>query len=192
MSLRHVLLALLSKEPNTGYRLGRLLQQEAAHLWSARLQQIYGELAKSEAQGLIQAECYALPNRPAKKVYSLTAAGEAILDDWLAQRPDPPPARDALLVRLYCLDRLPPGTAVRRIEERLERSEADARDLRGRRAEASGAGRPQLGRLLTLEASFARAEAEAAWCRRALSLLRGHAGEEPAGDPRAGLAAAGA
>ena len=68
MSLRSVLLVLLSKEPNSGYGVGRLLRNELGHLWDTRLQQIYGELAKLQSDGLVRAERFDLPNRPAKKV----------------------------------------------------------------------------------------------------------------------------
>ena len=45
MSLRFVLLGLLTSEPNTGYGLGRLLRGEMNHLREASLQQIYTELS---------------------------------------------------------------------------------------------------------------------------------------------------
>ena len=85
MSLRFVLLALLSREPNTGYGLGCLLHGQLNHVWDAWLQQIYSELARLEAQGLVESESIELPNRPAKKVHSLTPAGSQALDEWLTQ-----------------------------------------------------------------------------------------------------------
>ena len=89
MSLRHVLLTVLSREPNSGYGIGKLLQKELSHIWDARLQQIYGELAKLQADGLMDVERVDLPNRPSKKIYSLTAAGMAELDRWLTDRAAP-------------------------------------------------------------------------------------------------------
>ena len=89
MSLRHVLLTVLSREPNSGYGIGKLLQKELSHIWDARLQQIYGELAKLQADGLMDVESVDLPNRPSKKIYSLTAAGMAELDRWLTDRARP-------------------------------------------------------------------------------------------------------
>src|SRR3990172_11360973 len=103
MSLRSVLLVLLSREPNTGYGVGRLLHHEAHHLWDARLQQIYGEFAKLQEEGLVDAQAIAMSNRPAKKVYSLTPAGEEALDEWLARPPPLHAAQDHLLVQLSFL-----------------------------------------------------------------------------------------
>lgn len=165
MSLRPVLLALLSKEPNSGYGLGRLLEGELSHVWSARLQQIYGELAKLEATGLVEAETIELSNRPAKKIYSLTASGLASLDEWLSVSAGPEVAKDDLIARVYCVEH-EPGALLRQLEERQRESEAQAVVLRQRIAEAQAAGPSVLGRRLTLEASLSRTEAHATWCGR--------------------------
>ena len=166
MSLRHVLLTILSKEPNSGYGIGSLLQKELSHIWDARLQQIYGELAKLEADGLLAGESVDLPNRPAKKVYSLTAAGQAELDRWLTDGVVPHTNRDDMLVRLYCMERIPTDALMRRLEEERDAFEAEARELRRRLAYRSSTEPSQLGLLLTLEAACSRAESQAVWCVR--------------------------
>lgn len=172
MSLRSVLLALLSKEPNTGYRLGRLLQKQLNHLWDARLQQIYGELGKLKTEGLVAVESIDLPNRPAKKVYSLTPAGQDALDEWLVQRPAPVACKDDLLVKLYCLERIPNDVIIRRLEERHQDYESEVRELRRKLAQTPRTDPAQLGHLLTLEAALSRAQGQASWCAKALSCLR--------------------
>ncbi len=172
MSLQSVLLALLSKEPNTGYGVGRLLRHELSHLWEARLQQIYGELARLQAEGLVEVQRIDLPNRPAKKVYSLTSAGQQALDEWLSQRPAAHSCKDDFLVRLYCLERMPKDVAIRRVEERLAEYEDEVNELRDRVAQTPRTDPLQLGHLLALEAALARAEGQSLWCAKALSCLR--------------------
>jgi len=172
MSLQHVLLALLSKEPNTGYGVGRALRCELRHLWDARLQQIYGELAKLEARGLLAAETVALPNRPAKKIYTLTPHGQETLDEWLLLSPPSRVSKDDLLIRLFCLERLPTEVLARRLEERLDEAKREEERLSRETAQASRTDPAQLGRLLALEAALARTKAEAAWCERATGILR--------------------
>lgn len=172
MSLRSVLLALLSKEPNTGYGVGRLLRRELSHLWDARLQQIYGELARLRAEGLVEVESIDLPSRPAKKIYSLTPAGQEALDEWLTQRPAPRNCKDDLLVRLYCLERIPTDVMIRRLEERRDEYVSEVRELRDQLTHAPRTNPAQLGYLLTLEAGFSRAEGQLSWCTNALSWLR--------------------
>jgi DNA-binding PadR family transcriptional regulator len=195
MSLRFVLLALLSKEPNSGYGVGRLLQKELSHLRDARLQQIYGELSKLQADGLVTAKSIDLPNRPAKKVYSLTPPGQEALDEWLAQRPAPIACKDDLLVKLYCLERIPTDVIIRRLEERREQAESEVRELRRRLAQTPRTHPGQLGHVLVLEAALSRAEGQVSWCAKALSCVReGDQAAAPSVEREriAGLRAAGA
>lgn len=171
MSLRYVVMALLSKEPNTGYRLGRLLDDQLGHLWDARLQQIYSELGKLERQGFVEAENILLPNRPTKKIYSLTPSGWEELDGWLAQPPAATPPRNSLLIRLYCLERIPRDVVMRRLQEQQDRHESTASQLRERLSEADHTNPKELGNVLALEASLAQTEAQATWCGKARTLL---------------------
>ncbi len=172
MSLRYVLLALLSNEPNTGYGIGRLLDTQLNHLWEARLQQIYSELAKLEERGQIVSESIDLPNRPAKKIYTLTAMGHEALDEWLEQPPARPASKNDLLVKLYSMSRLPIPIVLRRLEERRDESESSARSIRDKLSELRPGNVEDLGLLLTLESALSDLEANAAWCDRALEHIR--------------------
>ena len=172
MSLRYVILSLLSVEPNTGYGIGRVLRGELSHVWEARLQQIYTELAKLEAEGALAVEELALPKRPAKKLYRLTPEGEAALTSWLSSKLSRPSARDDLLVRLSRLGRLEIEAAVRLLEERSEEATTQIVALQRRLPGSTPITLDELGRLMTLEAALARADAEVAWCSRALDRLR--------------------
>lgn len=173
MGLRHVLLGLLSREPNTGYGIARALRSSLDQVWDARLQQIYAELARLYDQGLVDVQEIALPNRPAKKRYTLTQAGEESFDVWLSERDDGYAPRDDLLVKLYCLDRVPPTALFRQLSDRAERFADRAAGLRRRAAQVPRTDPSRLGELLTLEAALTRAEAEVSWCGRALALLEG-------------------
>jgi DNA-binding PadR family transcriptional regulator len=166
MNLRAVILVLLSKQPNTGYGIGRLLRRELSHLWAARLQQIYSELAKLESEGLVAAACAQDSHRPA------TPAGESALDCWLAADPAPLHYRDDLLVRLYCLERLPTDLPVRRLEERRDEATRRVVELRQQLAEAGCGEPPETGHLLALDAALARATSHAEWAARAITALR--------------------
>ena len=173
MSLRYTLLALLSKERNSGYGIGRLLQDPFSHLWGARLQQIYSELSKLEEQGLVEAELIEMTNRPNKKVYALTPAGDVALDQWLTEPPAPLLSKSDLLVKLYCLDRLPnDDVIVRRLEERQAEYEGVAHALRDKLTKVRQTDPVQLGYLLTLEAALTEAEGQATWCARAVASIR--------------------
>ena len=172
MSLRYVLLALLSEKPNNGYGLGRLLSTDLSHIWDACLQQVYGEMVKLDTAGLVEAESIEIPNRPAKKVYSLTPLGQIALDAWLAEFSPPPSNKDDLLMKLYCLERLPKDAIIKRLEERRNGYHEEEAELRHELAKRTQAEPVQLGLVLTLEAAKARAEGQAAWCDSALASLR--------------------
>ena len=170
MSLRPVLLALLNREPNSGYGLGRLLQKELSHLWGARLQQIYSELSRLDAEGLVVAETFDLANRPAKKVYTLTAAGLVALDAWLLQESARATTKDELMVRVYALDRMP-NAVVRQLEERQRDCENEALALRRKIGETDAGDPGQLAYRLTLEAALSRTDAQATWCGKAITII---------------------
>jgi len=172
MSLRYVLLALLNDEPNTGYGLGRLLSKDLSHIWDARLQQVYGEVGKLEADGLVDAESIKFPNRMTKKIYSLTPLGQQALQSWLEERSPQPSTKDDLLMKLYCLERVPKNVIIQRMEERRSGYEKEATYLRYELAKTSQAEPLQLGLVLTLEAAKARAEGQVAWCDNVLARLR--------------------
>jgi DNA-binding PadR family transcriptional regulator len=178
MSLRFALLALLSKEPNSGYGLQRLLRGTLSHLWDARLQQIYAELARAQEDGLVDVQHVDMPNRPAKKIYTLTSAGDELLDEWLADRTDPYVPKDPLFTKLYCIGRLPAEHLLRQLDDRLDRFQHVAREINERLAQVSRTDPQQLGELLSLEAALARAEAHVAFWKRALAVLQQHARSE--------------
>lgn len=96
-----VVLALLAQGPNTGYGLALLMQGTLRHVWRARLQQVYFDLARLARAGLVSVRAVPISNRPSKKEYSLTEKGRAALGDWLLRRPSRPLLRDELLVMLY-------------------------------------------------------------------------------------------
>lgn len=79
MSLRFALLALLSATPRTGYDLLRIFDRSVAFVWHAPHTQIYPELRRMEADGLLAAEELPRGERGVKRRYRLTEAGRAEL-----------------------------------------------------------------------------------------------------------------
>jgi DNA-binding PadR family transcriptional regulator len=91
---QEVVLAMLAKEPSHGYQLRARLGQALGPLGDAmNAGQIYVTLARLEKAGLAACEHSArLPDRPDRKVYTLTAAGQQRVAGWLTEvswpRPD--------------------------------------------------------------------------------------------------------
>ena len=88
------MLALLAKEPSHGYQLRSRLRQALGPIGEAmNAGQIYVTLGRLEKAGLVACEREpGLPDRPDRKVYVLTAAGQQRVADWLTEvswpRPD--------------------------------------------------------------------------------------------------------
>lgn len=118
MSLRHALLDLLADEPMSGYDLTRLFSVSLANVWPAQHSQIYPELARLTADGLI-AQTGEGPR--GRKVYQTTPAGQEELRTWLREtEPDYSVRCDALL-RVFCLWVLPTEEALAQL--RRDRAE---------------------------------------------------------------------
>ena len=101
MALRYALLAALHESPATGYDLTQRFRTRLAHVWSASHQQVYRELGKLLDAQWVEMEAQAQADKPDRKLYRVTAAGTAALQDWL-QIPQPRPAiRDPLLLKLF-------------------------------------------------------------------------------------------
>lgn len=95
MSLRAALLALLSAGPATGYDVAKQFRSTVGHLWHAPDSQIYPELRRMQADGLLDAEQVPWGQKQATKTqYTLTAAGRDALADWQSTPLDYVPERD--------------------------------------------------------------------------------------------------
>ena len=90
---QEVVLAMLAKEPSSGSRLRARLDDALGPLGEAVNDgQIYVTLTRLEKAGLVTAEQEpGLPDRPDRKVYGLTAAGQQRVTEWLAEVSWPKP-----------------------------------------------------------------------------------------------------
>ncbi|HME46772.1 PadR family transcriptional regulator [Mycobacterium sp.] len=125
MSLRHAALGLLAQHPASGYDLLKKFQLSMANVWPATQSQLYGELGKLAAAGLI--EVTELGPR-GRKEYAITKAGRAELHRWMTSPQDDPAFRSAQLLRVFLLGELTSAQA----REYLEalRAHADSEHAR--------------------------------------------------------------
>ncbi|MFG2602388.1 PadR family transcriptional regulator [Streptomyces sp. NPDC048514] len=100
MSLPHAILTALLERPSSGLELTRRFDKSIGYFWSATHQQIYRELGRLEAEGLIRTLPAEQPARGQRKNYDVLPAGRAELARWTAAAQDPKPQRDVLLLRL--------------------------------------------------------------------------------------------
>ena len=85
--MQDALLAMLAKEPSHGYGLRTRLRRALGPLGeSMNAGQVYVTLARLEKAGLVAGErADGLPDRPDRKVYALTPAGQQRVAAWLAE-----------------------------------------------------------------------------------------------------------
>jgi DNA-binding PadR family transcriptional regulator len=85
--VQEVVLALLAKEPAHGYQLRARLRDALGPVGNAmNAGQVYVALARLEKAGVVSCERAAgLPDRPDRKVYALTPAGQQRVAEWLAE-----------------------------------------------------------------------------------------------------------
>ena len=104
MALRHAVLAAVLEGEVSGYQLAKRFDVSVANFWSATPQQLYRELERLEAEGLLRGRMVEQERRPNKRVFTLTDAGRAELHTFIAQPTRPTAIRDDLLVKLQAAD----------------------------------------------------------------------------------------
>ncbi|WP_193165602.1 PadR family transcriptional regulator [Microbulbifer hainanensis] len=124
MSLRYAVLTLLDIEPGSGYDLKRRFERSVSHFWSASHQQMYRELHRLHAEGLLDCSEQPQAGKPDKKVYSLTDAGRAALADWVQQPAPAQKIREPFLIQLFAGHHLSRQQAHDTVSRQLEQHRA--------------------------------------------------------------------
>lgn len=188
MSLRYALLALLNVEPMTGYDLHKVFESSVGHVWYAPDSQIYPELRKMEAEGLVRGEDIPWGKKATKRRYHITPAGTGDFEAWMNSPLEYSRVRDPAHLRAAYLEYAAPEAAQAQLEAHIAHHEALLRQWNQKIEEIdTGTSTMLTRRLATLPAEqrqrsrafkrfayeglIARAEAEIAWARSGLRLL---------------------
>ena len=137
MDVKTVCLGVLSLGDATGYEIKKHFEDGPfSHFYDAGYGSIYPALNNLLERGLVSCTAQEQDGRPDKKVYSLTAAGEAALRDALHEPPQRDKIRSDSLVMLFFAHLLEPHHRrhvyegyLRRFEDAL--AEMNGRDLEG-------------------------------------------------------------
>ncbi|ASJ91953.1 PadR family transcriptional regulator [Porphyrobacter sp. CACIAM 03H1] len=101
MSLRHLILAVLLKEPSSGYQVTQEFDLVAGFFWKAKHQQVYRELSALTKTGHVEFKAVEQSGKPDKKVYSITRAGIDEFNAWFATPTRTPRAHDPLMIKFF-------------------------------------------------------------------------------------------
>lgn len=189
VTLRSALLALLSSGPLTGYDLAKQFSSSVGHVWHAPDSQIYPELRKMHAEGLLSSRPVPWGTRGATKTeYALTPAGEDALRQWQGQPLTYVQDRDPARLRAAYFEWAPPGAAVAQMRAHIAHYEEQRRQSLEMIESLETRTHPTLARRLNrypeeereqivgfkifaYEGQLAHAEQEIAWAKRGLQLL---------------------
>ena len=105
MSLRHAVLGMLSVTSCTGYELTQWFDSSLQHAWHASHSQIYPELAKLEAEGLVEVVGEGARR---SKTWAVTDAGREELRRWLMETDPNRAQRNETALRWFLVFRLEP------------------------------------------------------------------------------------
>ncbi|MEO3782809.1 PadR family transcriptional regulator [Actinocorallia sp. B10E7] len=156
MSIRHSLLALLSRGPRYGYQLRTEFETATGSTWPLNIGQVYSTLGRLERDGLV---LRGGQDEEGRSVYSITEPGAEEVRRWFATpitRAERP--RDELAVKL-ALALTSPGVDVHAVVQAQRAATLRAmRDLTRLKTSAEGPAWP-----LVLESMIFQAEAEIRW-----------------------------
>lgn len=188
MSLRFALLALLNVEPMTGYDLFKEFETSVGHVWHAPDSQIYPELRRMEAEGLLEGEEIPWGPRGKKRQYHVTEAGTEAFRNWMNTTLEYARIREPAHLKAAYLEWAEPEAAREQMRAHIEHHTELLEQWREKVREIDEGTSPMLARRLahtpevdrektvaykrfTYEGLIAQAEAEVAWAHRGLKLI---------------------
>jgi DNA-binding PadR family transcriptional regulator len=169
-----VILGMIAMGRQTGYEIKQFVDNTTRLFWAASYGQIYPELRRLEATGLVRGRSEPTGDR-ARRVYELTDEGTAALRAWLAAEDEPLyELRDEGMLKLFFSDTLPEQRLanIRAMRERHQRKLAQLRSI-----EQAAKGGPT-GPFMTLTLGIGLTQWFIEWCEQAEAELaqRGRGG----------------
>jgi DNA-binding PadR family transcriptional regulator len=137
-SSSEVLLGLLTIEPMSGYDLGQVIRTSVGHFWRESYGQIYPNLKRLAAEGLVTAKTERQKGKPDRRVYSITNKGREQLVKWLAVEPQPEIPRNELLLKLFFGAQVSPEIPISNLERMVEEERALLKQFRQAEQEIAG------------------------------------------------------
>ena len=169
-NLGFAILGLLARRASTGYEVAQRMRQPIGYFWTARHSQIYPELNRLDAAGLVEHEVIeGAGPRPTKR-YRITETGRAALAAWVVGELEPQPVRDLEVLRLWSIWTVEPAAA----EDLVSRLEATHQSVLDRYleelaeiADAPGVhdpSNPLFASRITLEGGIRSRRTSLEWC----------------------------
>ncbi|MGB3292511.1 MAG: PadR family transcriptional regulator [Phormidesmis sp.] len=174
MALAHTILALLAKQPGSGYDISKRFDQGPSCYWKATQQQVYRELSKLKAHGHVSFEAVPQVGKPDKKLYQITDSGWQELTRWYAEPTEPTPIREDLLVKVLIGHYMPRPLLLKELHHRQQLHTAQLAYYRERETELLPLLEDEIAMqfmYLTLKRGIAYETSWLTWCDEVLAVL---------------------
>jgi PadR family transcriptional regulator, regulatory protein AphA len=169
----YVILGMLSWRPMTGYEIKSLVDKSTRFFWAASYGQIYPELRRLAAAGLIEGKASPHGGRR-RNVYRLTPAGRRELEAWLAVDAEVFELRDEGLLKLFFAEAAGGEAAI----QALDAKRRDHERLLARLEEIEATGRPDGFAYEVLRYGIECNRWQAEWCERTMRELENDLGND--------------
>jgi DNA-binding PadR family transcriptional regulator len=158
----YVILGLLGWRPMSGYEIKSIVDKSTRFFWAASYGQIYPELRRLAAAGLIEGKASPQGGRR-RNVYRPTRAGRKELRAWLNADPEVFELRDEALLKLFFADATGGASASGTLAAKRRTHEGLAERLK----EIEATERPEGFASVVLRHGIEFNDWMAAWCERA-------------------------
>jgi PadR family transcriptional regulator AphA len=167
--IRHLVLGLLTQKPMSGYDIKRFLKSVSWLIDVPSLGSLYPSLHALLRDGLVTMEVVARQDRPPRKIYTITEAGDKVLRVWLGQPADSNVSLKKFVLRLILAGQLSQVGLLAHLEQRRARVTAQKAVLE--QAVEDKDENTDLGERLMLDYGLSLATAELAWLDSTLARL---------------------
>ena len=169
----YVVLGMLRLGLRSGYDIKQLVDKSTRFFWAASYGQIYPELRRLAAAGLIEGKASPQGGRK-RNVYMLTQAGRTHLRAWLDTDPQVYELRDEALLKLFFANANGGASAASTLDAKRRTHEQVVQRLK----EIEATGKPEGFADLVLRYGIEFNEWNARWCERTRRALEDEAANE--------------
>ena len=166
VSIRQFILGLLARQPMSGYDVKRFLRSLSWLIDSPSFGSLYPALHALLEDGLVTMEVVPRQDKPPRKIYSITDAGNQVLRKWMDRPIKPDVSLKAFVMRLILASNFSHADLIAHLQGRREQVTTYLEQSVGAMDETT-----DLGERLALDYGMAVATAELAWLDSALDQL---------------------
>lgn len=172
-ALKYAILGLLYQKPRSGYEMKLEFESTLNEFWNAKHSQIYPELKKMTAEGLVEYRVEIVGTVLEKKEYSITGKGREEFLQWMDRDLElPPTPKSEFLLQMFFSSCLPEERRLRMIDCQLTLHKKRLEQLRSNQKKFIGVpdrNDPAFGDYLVLLRAIMREENNCRW----LEICRG-------------------